>query len=723
MIRKSSNDGTGPFDGLQWGWRRRLPIVLQTEAAECGLASLAMIAGYYHYDVDLPTLRRRHSTSLKGTSLARVTELAVLLGFEARPLRLELDELPKLKTPCILHWDLNHFVVLKHANSNGATIHDPACGVRKIANATMSKHFTGVALECTPGANFRPVKTRQAISLHALTGKVTGLSGALLQIFGLALALEVFALAGPFYLQWILDQVLVSADNNLLTLLGIGFIALSLFQVFISALQSWTVTWFGTMLNLQWSNNLFGHMLRLPLDWYEKRHTGDIISRFGSLGTIQSTITTQFVGSILDGLMSSVTLVVLFLYSVQLTFLVLGLFATYLILRLAFFRPFYRLTEEQIVYAARQTSEMLEAIRGAMSIKLGNKQSQRAAHYANTMVETTNRGIATQRLAILFKSLNQALFGVGNIALVWIAATLVLGGTFTAGMLIAYTAYAGQFTSRAASLVDYAMQLRMLRLHAERVSDIALAAPENATETAWTGGALQPTIEICNVSFRYAEAEPWVIRHCSLRIAPGESIALVGPSGCGKTTLAKIILGLLTPQEGEIRYGEIDIRKLGLAHYRSYVGTVMQDDQMFAGSIAENISFFGSHADLNHIEEAARMAGIHEDIIAMPMGYESLVGDMGSALSGGQKQRVILARALYRKPAVLVLDEATSHLDIERERQINISIRNMHVTRVVIAHRPETIASAQYVLQVINGAVQPISTPIVQSSDDEAATV
>lgn len=715
MIGKPTNDSRGLFDGLQWGWQRRLPIVLQTEASECGLACLTMIARYRGHDVDLPSLRRRYSISLNGTNLARVTELAVQLGLETRPLRLELEELPQLKTPCILHWDLNHFVVLKLANKRGATIHDPGFGIRKLTNKELSKHFTGVALECTPGADFRPVKARQSISLGALTGKIQGMANALTQIFALALALEVFALAGPFYMQWILDQVLISADKNLLTLLGIGFISLSVFQVLISAVQSWTVTWFGTTLNLQWTNNLFSHMLGLPLDWYEKRHTGDIVSRFGSLGTIQSTITTQFIGSILDGLMSSVTLVVLFLYSVPLTLLVLGLFAMYLTLRLAFFGPFYRLTEEQIVYAARQQTEMLEAIRGALSIKLGNKQSQRAARYANTMVETTNRGIATQKLGILFKSLNQALFGVGNVVLVWIAATLVLDGHFTAGMLIAYTAYAAQFTSRAGSLVDYAMQLRMLRLHAVRVSDIALATPEAFTETVWIGEALLPSIELYNVSFRYADGEPWILRNCSLCVDPGESLALVGPSGCGKTTLAKIMLGLLTPQEGEVRYGGIDIRKLGLVRYRSHIGTVMQDDQMFAGSIADNICFFEPDSNQQRVEIAAKLAGIHDDIIAMPMGYESLVGDMGSVLSGGQQQRVILARALYRRPAALVLDEATSHLDVERERHVNDAINNMHVTRIVIAHRPETIASAQHVMQVSGGTVQPIRQSFLRS--------
>lgn len=708
MIGKSANDGTGVFDGLQWGWRRRLPVILQTEAAECGLASLAMIARYHGHDVDLPSLRRRHSTSLKGTNLARVMELAAKLGFETRPVRLDLAELAALKTPCILHWDLNHFVVLNQASARGTVIHDPARGVRKLSNAELSKHFTGVALELMPGADFQPVKARESISLRALTGKVKGLSHALVQIFVLALALEVFALVGPFYLQWVLDQVLVSADKNLMELLGIGFVAVVVLQTLISAVQSWTVTWFGTSLHLQWVNNFYAHMLRLPLDWYEKRHVGDIVSRFGSIGVIEGTLTTQFIGTLLDGLMSVITLVVLCLYSVKLTALVVALFVIYLVLRLAFFRPFYRLSEEQIICSAKQQTEMLETIRGALPIKLGNKQLERGARYANAMVETSNVGLATQRLSILFSGTNKLLFGVGHVALVWWAAALVLGGQFTAGMLVAYVAYASQFSSRAGSLVDYAMQLRMLNLHTERISDIALSKPEAAVEPTWVGDLANTSLEVRNMSFRYAEGEPWVLRHCTFSVAPGQSVAICGPSGCGKTTLGKVILGLLEPQEGKVLYGGIDIRKLGLARYRSQIGAVMQDDQLFAGSIAENISFFDRQVTQSRIEAAARATGIHDEILAMPMSYESLVGDMGSALSGGQKQRLLLARALYRKPALLVLDEATSHLDIECERLVNAAVNHLAITRLVIAHRPETIASAQRVLKMENSAVQPI---------------
>jgi ATP-binding cassette subfamily B protein RaxB len=696
------------MDGLQWVWRCKLPLILQTEAAECGLASLAMIARCHGHDVDLPSLRRRYSTSLKGANMARVMEMAAQLGFETRPLRLELDELPKLKTPCILHWDLNHFVVLKHAHTRGTVIHDPARGVLKLSRKELSKHFTGVALECTPCADFKPVKARESISLRALTGKVRGLPSALIQIFVLALVLEMFALVGPFYLQWVLDQVLVSADRSLLMLLGIGFLLVAVFQTAISAVRAWIITWLGAMLNVQWITNMFSHLLKLPLDWYEKRHVGDVVSRFGSMQTIQQTLTTNSVAAVLDGIMASLTLVVLGLYSIGLTLIVAAAFALYAVLRWFTYQPLRRAQEDQIVHQARQQTELLEAIRGAQTLKLHNQQQPRTARYANAVVETINRNIAMQRLNITFQSGNQLIFGIEKVALIWLAAVLVLDGSFTAGMLVAFATYADQFVTRAASLIDKGIAFRMLRLHAERVADIALTEPEQHVESAWDAPLPEAEIEVRNVSFRYAEGEPWILKNCSLMVPAGESVALVGPSGCGKTTLAKIILGLLEPEEGEVLYGGIDIRRLGLGRYRGQVGAVMQDDQLFTGSIADNIACFDPESSPLRIEAAARLAAIHDDIAQMPMGYQSLVGDMGSALSGGQKQRVLLARALYRKPSLLVLDEATSHLDIERERQVNTAVNRMRITRIVIAHRPETIASAQRAMMVINGAVQPI---------------
>lgn len=690
----------GPHTSLQFGWSRRLPMMLQTEAAECGVACLAMVASYYGHDVDLAGLRRRFSTSLKGATLAQVMSMAGRLDLSCRPLKLDLEELAQLRTPCLLHWDLNHFVVLKRASRRGIVIHDPARGIRKLTLKQASEHFTGVALELTPGAEFAPVRERQSVSLRALTGNVRGLIPALAQILVLALALEVFALAAPFYLQWVLDQVLVSADRDLLTLLGLGFMAITVFSALVTAARSWAVTWLGATLNVQWASNLFAHLMRLPLDWFEKRHVGDVVSRIGSIQVIQKTLTTQFIGSLLDGLMSLVTLVVMTFYNVWLTVLVTGLFVAYGLMRWVFFNPLRQANEEQIVYGARQQSELLESIRGAMPIKLANQQDERLARYANAAVATANREVGIQRLGIAFTLSNQLMFGIGRVAMIWIAATLALKKEFSAGMLIAFIAYADQFTSRAAGLIDKCVDFRMLKLHAERLADIALTWPEVAVKNDWNDAISDASVELVNVSFRYADGEPWILRNCNVRIEAGESVAIAGPSGCGKSTLAKVVLGLLQPQEGEVRFGGTDIRKLGIATYRQWVGAVMQDDQLFAGSIAENIAFFDSKATQAQIEDAARMAAVHTDISTMPMGYQSLVGDMGSSLSGGQKQRVMLARALYRRPKLLVLDEATSHLDLKHEALVSEAVRRVNITRLVIAHRPETIASVSRVVSL-----------------------
>ncbi|MGB3837542.1 MAG: peptidase domain-containing ABC transporter [Rhodanobacter sp.] len=704
---RSKERSRGYRVALQFGWRRALPMMLQTEAAECGVACLAMVARFHGHDVDLVGLRRRFSTSLKGATLARVMAMAGQLGLTCRPLKLELEELAQLKTPCVLHWDLNHFVVLKRVGKRSVVIHDPARGIRKLSLREVSAHFTGVALELSPAADFAPVVERQAVSLRALTGTVRGLLPALGQILLLALALEVFALVGPFYMQWVLDQVLVSADRDLLTLLGLGFIGVAIFSAIITAARSWAVTWLGATLNVQWASNLFKHLMHLPLDWFEKRHVGDVVSRFGSIQTIQRTLTTQFIGSLLDGVMSLVTLVVMAFYSLGLTALVIGLFAAYGLLRWAFFNPLRRANEEQIVYGARQQSELLESIRGAMPIKLANKQDERLGRYANATVETANRSIGIQRLGIAFTLGNQLMFGIGRVAMIWIAAVLALDGKFSAGMLIAFIAYADQFTCRAAGLIDKWVDFSMLKLHAERVADIALTAPEKAADAGWTGPVPEASIELRNVSFRYADGEPWILKDCNLRIEAGESVAIVGPSGCGKSTLAKIVLGLLQPTEGEVRFGGIDIRKLGLDTYRQWIGAVMQDDQLFAGSIADNISFFDPDATPVRIEAAARLAAIHDDIVAMPMGYQSLVGDMGSSLSGGQKQRVILARALYRRPRLLVLDEATSHLDVDKERQVDVAVQRLRITRIVITHRPKTAEISCRVIALTDGNAFP----------------
>jgi len=690
--------------GLDFRGDRRLPLFLQTEAAECGLASLAMIASFHGHRVDLAGLRRRFTLSVKGATLAYLMQAAGKLQLATRPLRLELDEVPQLVTPCILHWDLNHFVVLKSATAREAVIHDPAGGLRRLPMAELSKHFTGIALELTPAPGFRPIDERRRVKLSDLTGRITGLGRSLSQVLLLALVLQAIAVVSPFYLQWVVDGAVVSEDRDLLAVLGLGFLLLATLQVGVSALRSWVVLYLGTTLNLQWLANVFSHLLRLPVSWFEKRHLGDVVSRFGAVGTIQRTLTSSFVEALIDGFMAVATLAMMAAYSPRLTAIALAAVAAYALLRTLYYAPLRRATEEHIVHAARQQSHFLETVRGVQSIKLFGRQEERRARWLNLVVDSVNKDVAVQKLTLGFRSANGLVFGAERVAVVWVGALAVLDTAFSIGMLFAFMAYKEQFSARVAGLIDKAIELRMLQLQAERLADIVLTPPEEEPATAAPPVA-QASIEVRNLAFRYADNEPFVLRDCSFRIEPGESVAIVGASGGGKTTLVKIMLGLLQPTDGQVLVGGVDLQKLGVDAYRRLVGTVMQEDPLFAGSIADNVSFFDPDPRQEAIERCTRLAAVHDDIAAMPMGYHTLIGDMGAALSGGQRQRILLARALYKQPRILFLDEATSALDVQRERQVNEAIRGLSLTRILIAHRPETIASAERVIVLANGQV------------------
>jgi len=680
-------------------------MLLQTEAAECALACLAMVVAAHGHRTDLPTLRQRFSLSLKGATMADLVRMAGELRFNPRAVRVDPEQLVQLDLPCVLHWNLNHFVVLTEVKGATVTLHDPARGVVRMKLDELSRHFTGVALEVTPAADFAPRVERQTVTLKQLIGPVRGLKRSLAQIVVLALALEAFVLASPFLLQWVVDDVVVTNDRDLLLTLGIGFGLLVLLQAMAAALRSWSVLHLSATLNLQWLGNVFAHLMRLPVAWFEKRHAGDVWSRFSAVQTIQKTLTTHFVEALLDGLLVVATLAMMFFYSATLTAVALAAVAAYGVLRWAFFRPLRQATEETLVHEAQQASHFLESLRAVQSIKLFNRQSDRQARFMNRVVDAMNAGIATRKLELMFSVLHRLLFGVERVAVVWIGALLVMDQRFSVGMLFAFIAFKEQFAQRVSALIDKGVELRMLRLQGERLADIVLAAPEDAGLPRLAERAPEPRIEVRSASFRYADNEGDVLHGVNLTIEPGESLAIVGPSGGGKTTLLKVMLGIHAPQSGEVRIGGVALAQLGLAQWRAMVGTVMQDDALIAGSVIDNISFFDAAPDFEWVIECARLAAVHEEVEAMPMGYHTLIGDQGSSLSGGQKQRLLLARAFYKRPQVLLLDEATSALDIERERIVNANIRKLNLTRVIVAHRPETIASAARVVVLHDGRV------------------
>ncbi|WP_445426150.1 peptidase domain-containing ABC transporter [Alishewanella sp. HL-SH06] len=683
-------------------------MIYQSEAAECGLACMAMIANHHGHQLDLTTLRNRYSVSFKGANLQQLMVLANQLRLAGRALKLELEDLAKLKTPCILHWEMNHFVVLRKVHRNGISILDPAMGERRLSLKEVDKAFTGVALELTPTSEFSQVDERVKLKLTAFWQKAAGLWPSLSKLFILSLLLQLFLLASPYYTQLVVDEVLISHDKPLLIVLALGFGLLVLIQVVTQTLRGWVVLHLGSVLSVQMATNLMRHLLHLPLSYFAKRHMGDVVSRFGSLHAVRELFTNSLVEGVIDGIMALAVLIMMYLYSPKLALVVVIAVMLYAAIRFLLYRPLHQLTETSIMASAKEQTNFMESVRGMQSIKLFGQQAQRLNVWQNRYADAINQNYRLGKWQLGWQSTNHLLFGVENVLVVYLAALTVMSGDMTVGMLFAFIAYKSQFTNRTAALIDKLIEIKMTRLHLDRLADIALTEQEREGLTN-PYRTISGNLTLTDLQFRYASNEPWLFNQLNLTVKAGDNIAIIGPSGTGKTTLMKLMLGLLTAENGKVLVDSIEITQLGLRHYRSQIAAVMQDDQLLSGSLAENISFFDPELNMQQVHEAAQLAGIHHDISAMPMGYNSLVGDMGSSLSGGQKQRVLLARALYRKPKILFMDEATSHLDVQLEHYVNQAIKQLNMTRIIIAHRPETILNAAQIYLLQDGQLLEIT--------------
>ena len=686
---------------LNFSGRGRLPLIRQTEAAECGLACLATITSYHGHRIDLNTLRRRFPVSMKGVTLRGLMQVAAQLRFACRPLRFELDHLGQLSTPAILHWDMNHFVVLKSITKTGIVVLDPAAGERSVPTAEASKHLSGVALELTPSDEFLRQDERQRLPFSTFWGRMSGSAHAFAQIFILSVILEILILAAPFYMQLVVDEVIARGDVDLLLVLALGFALIALIRVASTALRSFVVLILQNTLSFQIGARLFHHLVRLPLSYFEKRHVGDILSRFQSIEPIRNMLAEGLIIGLIDGLMAMLTLAMMFIYSVTLGFIVLFAFVLYAALRLALFRMFRRRSEATIQTKALESSTLIETLRAVQSLKLVNRENEREGQWLNRYADFVNATVQLGRAKITFKTMNDVIFGLENVITIYVAARLALDAVVTVGMIFAFMAYKQQFVDRTALLVEKMLDFRILGLHLERLADIALTPLERGHDQDWSyPRPIRGAIELRNVCYRYAETEPFVLDNVNLRVEPGQFLTIMGPSGSGKTTLMKIMLGLLEATSGEVLIDGIPLSVIGPRAYREQVGAVMQEDQLLSGSIADNICFFDATFDQQRMIECAKTAGIHDEIMAMPMTYNSLIGDMGSSLSSGQKQRVLLARALYRQPSILFLDEGTAHLDIERESEINDNLRRLSMTRVSVAHRPQIASGADAVIRI-----------------------
>ncbi|OFE12052.1 hypothetical protein PHACT_01980 [Pseudohongiella acticola] len=680
---------------------RTLPVVLQAERTECGLACVAMIASYFGYRTDLNSLRRDFTVSSRGANLSEIMSIARRLQLDPRPLKLELNDLRHLQLPAILHWDMTHFVVLKRVTRKGLDIHDPAVGVRRYTLAETSRHFTGIALEMVPGLEF-------AARTHTLRSRLTdlfrtypGFYRTIGQLLMLSLFLQLASIGSAFYMQLVIDEGVAKQDRDIIAVLATGFFMLALCSVAMTFARSTAQLYFSNQLGFQMAGNVFQHLLSLPVDFFGRRHVGDLVSRFGSVREIRRIITEDLITVVLDGVFALITLAVMLYFSAMLALVVLVFVGVVTVLKLVLVPKIQAMQEQIIVAEAKTSTSLMENMRTIEIIKFYCRELQRMTLWRNAYAEQINAQVALTRFTIGLDAVYGLLFALENILVIYLAARLVLGGEITLGFLTAFIALKGNFSASIRSFVEKLVQIRLVRLQLERVSDITCTEKEIDTlQLPVVRRPLDGELRLCGVSYAYPGTEEFVFSDLSVAIRPGELIAIAGPSGCGKSTLMKLMAGLLPANAGTISVDGTDIRQLGLRQFRDSCAGVLQGDQLLSGSIADNITLFAERVDQDRLARVADMADISDLISRLPMGYNSLIGDMGSMMSAGQCQRILLARAFYKQAPFVFLDEATANLDADTEARILQQLRKLDATIVFVTHRPAPLEIADRIIRL-----------------------
>lgn len=681
--------------------RKKLPVIKQDQFSECGHACVTMISNYHGHKIDLLSLRDIEAPSINGSSMLDLVRLFERLDFTTRAIRVELDELNHVQCPAVLHWNLNHFVVLKSVHRKYVVIHDPAAGERKVLFNELSNSFTGIILEVKKKEQFSVIQAQSKLVLFDLFKNIKGLKNSLTILLFLSLAIELFILINPLFIQYVTDGIVSSNSINNLYVVVTGFLILTICHTFIEYMRSHFIVYLTNRMAEYFSSGVMHHLLKIPYSYFERRHKGDILSRFQAINEIQSKITTDSINTLLDGFVMILALVIMLIYSVKLTLIVLFALSIYIGIRIAAYQHHKKQTEISIGEHAQVNSKFLEIIQSIMSIKLYLKEKSMFQGWQNHFIKAMNADIKISRVNILYNIANMVVFNVEHIMVIAMGALLVMHNQFSIGMLMAFLAYRQSLVNKSSSFIQKIFDYKLISVQLDRVADILLQPVEIKDNVKCINKEIKGDIKVNNLSYRYAENQNWILKDVSFHIKKGEKIAITGPSGIGKTTLLKIMLGLVSPSEGEVFIDDISLSTLGMSKYRNICASVMQDDTLVSGSILDNITFMDTNINIDTVYEVTKMAQIHDDILRMPMGYETLIGDLGSSLSGGQKQRVLIARALYKNPKILFLDEATSHLDNETEIKINNVLKKLNITQIIIAHREESIKMADRVVNLI----------------------
>ena len=688
----------------------RFPYLRQHDQSDCGAACLGMVCKYYKMPIGLSRLRDMANVSRFGTSMAALAEAAERLGFSSRGVRTGYEMLMQTELPAILHWEGNHFVVLFKIAKDYVKIADPAVGIRKLSRKEFENGWANMALvlEYTNKvADNEPSRT----TFRRFVPYVKPYAKIMCEVLLASLVLSIFGLASPIFTQTIVDQVLAHHDRDLLNLMLAGMITIALFQMLVSALRTYLVTYVSSRLSVTLLSRFYQHLLALPMRFFSLRKTGDLTARFGEVDTIQHLLTGTVVSLVLDVIVLFVYLGLMIYYHLQLTLVVLAFIPLSIILTLVYTPILKSLSQRAFSARADQSSVLIDSLRGIDTVKALAIERTTRWRWEERYVKEIQIGFSGMKFGLIFTSVGGLMNLFSSTFILWYGATLVMDGNLSVGQLMAFNAMIGNVTGPIMGLVDLWPQVQEARIAMDRLNDVY----ESPSETSRQGvygtvlSGIQGGVVFEKVFFRYSGGsdEPYVLSDISLNAEPGQKVAIVGRSGAGKTSMVKLIPRLFDPSEGRVTIDGIDVRDYDPCWLRKQIGMILQESVLFSGTIAENIALGEEDVNMDRLLEVARLACVHDFVDEMPMGYETKIGEQGLGLSTGQRQRITIAQALYHDPKVLIFDEATNALDTESEQAIieNLEAILADRTAFVIAHRMSTIHQVDWIIVLDKGRI------------------
>jgi HlyB family type I secretion system ABC transporter len=686
--------------------RRRVPFIHQMSAVECGAACLAMILNYYGCKISVSEIRERCGIGRDGLSALSIVKTARNYGMRVRAVSLQENDFRFISLPAIVHWEFNHFLIVEQWSSSSVDVVDPSLGRRRISAEEFDSGFTGVVITLEPGIHFIRFASSSQLNLRTyVASAIKQAPLAFVQILGASLLLQLFGLGVPLLTKVVVDQIIPLQVSNVMTLLGVGLLILLLSQCVTTLLRTSLLIYLQARVDAHMMLGFFEHLLTLPQRFFQQRSNGDILSRLSSNVVIRDTLSNQLVSTALDGSFVAVYLFILFWQSHTFGILVLVVGLLQIVLLIVTNRPLREMARQELTTQGKCQGYFAEALTGIATLKSAGAEQRSLEHWSNLFFDQLNASVRRNYLSSLIDTAMTLLRTFSPFVLLWVGAMQVINGSMQVGTMLALIALATAFLTPLSSLVSSGQKLQLVHSHLERIADVMEAEPEQKEQFVHQPPELTGRMILEHVSFQYDGQSPRVLNDICMQIEAGQKIAIVGPTGSGKSTLGRLLLGLYLPTEGEILYDHIPLRYLNYQAVRSQFGVVMQDSYIFSGSIRQNIAINDPGMPMERVIQAAQAAALHDDIMRMPMGYETFVSEAGSALSGGQRQRLAIARALAHSPAILLFDEATSFLDVVTEQLVEQNLSALACTQILIAHRLSTIRNADTILVLDQGTI------------------